>query len=434
MLGRATTRRALLLGGTGTALLAATPGAAGQRAPVHRTPTRVATWATAPTAVKPGKVIIVAGKTIRQVVHLSLGGDRPAVSLTNVFGAEPVRIGAARIALRRGSGGSTAIVPGTDRPLTFNGRTGAVLPAGGALTSDPADLIVPPGADLAISLYLPERTPIGTVSPRSFQSTVFADGDVTAATEPDVKWRVGRYLLLAGVSVRTTRSAATIAAIGDSITVGVNTQENANHRWTDLLATRLLAGDGSTGFRTVTGYRPAKRGVINLGISGNRLLSGFEEPTGRATEAAHSGPSARRRLDRDVLAHPGVRYLITLIGVNDLGRVPGTTADDLIAGHRELVARARSAGLRIFGGTMLPFGGAGRSYDKPDNRAERDRLNAWMRSAGEYDAVIDFDAAIRDPADPQRMLPAYDCGDHLHPNDAGMAALAEAVPLELFAD
>ncbi|WP_328469882.1 GDSL-type esterase/lipase family protein [Actinoplanes sp. NBC_00393] len=469
-LGRATSRRALLLGGAGTVLLAATPGAAGQRNPVREAPTRVATWATAPTAVKPGQVITVANQTIRQVVHLSVGGDRPCVTLTNTFGTSAVRIATARIALRRGTFDSVATVPGTGRQLTFGGRTEAVLPAGGTLTSDPADLILPPGGDLVISLYLPEPAPIGTVSPQSFQSTLIGDGDMTFATEPFAGSWVGRYLLLSGVTVRASRSAASIAALGDSITVGVRTQLNTNHRWTDLLATRLRLHDpdrddpgindvrftgAETGAETVAGSgagsgsvpagrlaqhgqvrKPGllrQRGVLNLGLSGNRLLVGFEQPTGRSGERAHAGPSAVRRLERDVLEQSGVRYLITLIGVNDLGQTPGTTAEDLIAGHREIISRGRRAGLRVYGGTLLPFGGARSTYDNARNRVERERFNTWMRTSGEYDAVIDFDAAIRDPRDPRRMLAAYDCGDHLHPNDAGMGALAAAVPLALFA-
>ncbi|MEU4429023.1 GDSL-type esterase/lipase family protein, partial [Actinoplanes sp. NPDC024001] len=217
-----------------------------------------------------------------------------------------------------------------------------------------------------------------------------------------------------------TRSAAAVAALGDSITAGVRSQENANRRWTDTLATRLRRAD-------------LDLGVLNLGISGNRLLTGFEEPTGRAGDSAHSGPSGLRRLHRDALGHARVRHLITLLGVNDLGRDPGTTADDLIAGHREIIARGRAAGVRVLGGTLLPMAGAPRAYDTAANQVERDRFNAWMRMAGEYDGVIDFDAAVRDPADPRRLLPAYDCGDHLHPNDAGMAALGAAVPLRLLA-
>ncbi|MFC7533367.1 SGNH/GDSL hydrolase family protein [Actinoplanes sp. GCM10030250] len=472
--GRATTRRALLLGGAGAALVAATPGAAGQRDPARQSHTRVGTWATAPTAVEPDKLIVVANQTIRQVVHLSLGGDQPAVRLTNEFGTTAVHLGAARIGLRAGTGASTAVIPGTDRPLTFAGRRTAVLPAGGTLVSDPADLTVPPGADLVISLYFPERTRLETASPRSFQTTVVAKGNVTALRDIvhldpasislGLRRRYGRYFLLAGVDVRTSRNSAAIAALGDSITCGVGSRTNTNHRWPDLLATRLrLAGQERTdmggtdlggadlggtdvsgadlGGADVSGADVSdaglELGVLNLGISGNRLLTGYERPTGRpvakrAGHSAHIGPSALSRFDRDVLAHSGVRHLITLIGVNDLGRSAGTTAEDLIAGHRELAARAHKAGLRVIGGTMLPFGGAPAHFDSRANQIERVRFNTWLRTTGAFDAVADFDAVIRDPARPRRMLPAYDSGDHLHPSDAGMAALATAVPLDLF--
>ncbi|MEV6304728.1 SGNH/GDSL hydrolase family protein [Actinoplanes sp. NPDC051861] len=345
--------------------------------------------------------------------------------LTNAFGAEPVHIGAATVALRaRGAGNETRTVPGTRRRLTFGGRRTAVLPAGGTLAGDPVGLVVPAGADLVISIHLPERTRIETASPRSFQTTLVTWGDTTAAADPAPRLRTGRWFLLAGVSVRSTRDATAIAALGDSITCGVGSRANANHRWPDLFAARLRAAGRDLG-------------VLNAGISGNRLLSGYDVPTGlpasrRAGRSAHVGQSALRRFDRDVLALPGVRHLVTLIGVNDLGRAKGTTAEDLIAGHRELAARGRRAGLRVIGGTMLPFGGAAEHFDTPANQVERARFNAWLRTAGEFDAVVDFDAAIRDPADPRRMLPAYDCGDHLHPGDAGMAALATAISTDLF--
>ncbi|MEV0900147.1 SGNH/GDSL hydrolase family protein [Actinoplanes sp. NPDC049802] len=378
------------------------------------------TWAAAPTAVPADKIQTLGDQTVRQVVHVSVGGDLPQVTLSNEYGAEPVRVGAARIGVRAGSGASTATIPGSDRPLTFNGATATVLAPGQALVSDPADLVVTAGADLVISLYLPERTRTGTVSPRAMQQHLVVAGDATGRSDPGPGRTITRYLWLTGVSIRAVRNTSAIVALGDSITTGVRTTGNANHRWPDLLAARLRAEGLS-------------RGVLNVGLSGNRLLFGYEDPTGSADEKASIGAAAVRRFDRDVLTHPGVGYVITLIGVNDLANPPARGAAEMIAGHRELIARSRAAGLRVIGGTLLPFGGSSRRYDTPANRRTRDQLNAWIRGGGEYDAVIDFDAVMRDPRNPRRLNPRYDCGDGLHPNDEGTAALGTAVPLNLFA-
>jgi lysophospholipase L1-like esterase len=418
---RALTRRGLMLAGAGAALVVGTPGKAGHGDPIHRLPVRVGTWAAAPTAVPAGKLLTLAGQTVRQVVHTSVGGDLPRVTLSNVYGAGPVRVGAASIAVRSGTGPSTETVPGRRRPLTFDGSTEVVIAPGRTVTSDYADLIVEHGADLVISLYLPDATPAGTISPRSKQTNLVVNGDATALDRPAAGRRITRYLWLSGVSVRTVRNASAIVALGDSITCGTETTDNSNHRWPDLLSARLRAG-----------AEPRARGVLNAGLSGNRLLFGYEDPTGRAHEKALIGAATLRRFDRDVLAHPGVRYVVTLIGVNDLANAPDLTAAQLIAGHRQLIARARGAGLAVYGGTLLPFGGASHRYNNAPNRAKRQELNDWIRGSGEYDAVIDFDAALRDPAAVNRMQARYDSGDGLHPNDAGTAALAMAVPLELF--
>ncbi|MEU4620917.1 SGNH/GDSL hydrolase family protein [Actinoplanes sp. NPDC023801] len=418
---RALTRRGLMLAGAGAAVVVGTPGKAGHGDPIHRLPVRVGTWAAAPTAVPAGKVLTLTGQTVRQVVHTSIGGDLPRVTLSNAYGAGPVRIGAASIGVRSGTGPSTDTVRARTRPLTFGGATEVVLQPGHAVTSDHADLIVEHGADLVISLYLPEGTQAGTISPRSKQTNLIVNGDATAVDRPGTGRRITRYLWLSGVSVRTVRNASAIVALGDSITCGTETTDNSNHRWPDLLSARLRAGAA-----------PCPRGVLNVGLSGNRLLFGYEDPTGRADEKALIGAATLRRFDRDVLAQPGVRYVVTLIGVNDLANAPDVTVGQLIAGHRILIAQARSAGLTVYGGTLLPFGGAPQRYNNAANRAKRQELNDWIRGSGEYDAVIDFDAAVRDPAAPTRMQVRYDSGDGLHPNDLGSAALAMAVPLELF--
>ncbi|GIE78208.1 SGNH hydrolase [Actinoplanes philippinensis] len=413
------TRRGLLLAGAGATVVIGAPGEAGEGDPVRHRPSRVGTWAAASTAVPAKKILTLAGETVRQVVHTSIGGDLPRVTLANTFGAEPVRIGAATIGVRAGAGRSCDTVPGTLRPLTFDGAPDTLLAPGGVLVSDPCDLLVEAGADLVISLYLPGEARPGTVSPRAKQSNLIVGGDATATDTPGRGRRTSRYLWLSGVSVRAGRDAAAVVALGDSITCGTKTTDSANHRWPDLLAGRLRAG-----------HRP--RGLLNAGLSGNRLLFGYEDRTGRAHPKASIGPAALRRFGRDVLGQPGVRYVVTLIGVNDLGNNPRLTAAQLIAGHRELIAKARVNGLRVYGGTLLPFAGAARRYDNPANEAKRQELNHWIRTAGQYDAVIDFDAAVRDLKDPRRMQPRYDSGDGLHPNDLGTAALAAAVPLELF--
>ncbi|WP_229072795.1 SGNH/GDSL hydrolase family protein [Actinoplanes sp. DH11] len=417
LLNRATTRRALLLGGTGAAVLAATPGTAGQRNPVLRVPNRVGTWAAPVTAQAPRTLFTLADHTVRQVIHTSVGGDQPRVRLSNEFGATPVPLGAVHLALRAGTGASSAIIPGTDRPLTFAGRPEAVIPAGGTLISDAADLIVPAGSDLVISLYLPERTEIATVTARALQTNRLVPGNRVAETDVDGK-AFGRYIFLAGVDVRARRSTTAIVAFGDSITCGVHSQENANHRWPDLFAARLR-GEG------------LDYGVLNVGISGNRVLTGPAGRTGKVGGNAFAGESGLRRFDRDVLAQPGASHVIVLHGVNDLGRKPSADVRELIDGHRELIARGHAAGLKMIGGTMLPFAGFAH-FDNARNRKGRDTFNAWLRDAREYDAIIDFDRALRDPAAPHRLAAAYDSGDHLHPDDRGMAALAAAVPLDLF--
>ena len=373
------------------------------------------------------------------MAHLSLGGAQLRLRLTNEFGAEPVRVGGVRVALRDGgfpTGAFAAALPRagapaadlrtrpqTDRLLTFDGRSEAVIPAGGTLRSDPVDLRCEAGADLVISIYLPDRTPIRTGNRTAMQENGTALGDVTAAPRVAAVRRFGQYLLLSDVAVRAPAGSTAVVAFGDSITCGSHTSIGANRRWPDLLARRMRAGG-------------LRRGVLNAGIGGNRLLTGTDPDGGRPAADAGVGLAGVRRFDRDVLGQHGVESVIVLLGVNDLvgnGTTGGLTADRLIAGHRELIARARDAGLRIFGGTVLPFRGALPQLDNPGNQQRRAVLNAWIRGGGEYDGVIDFDAALRDRNAPSRLRPAYDSGDGLHPNDAGMAAMAAAVPLSFFA-
>jgi lysophospholipase L1-like esterase len=418
------TRREVLALASGAAVTAAAfPGPASASG---RDDGWTATWAAAPTTIPPGTPLELAGQTVRQVVHTSLGGDRVRLRLTNEFGATPLRVGEVHVAIRAGDGASTDARPGTDRRITFGGRESVTVPAGSPVVSDPVRLTVPAGADLVISIYLPERTPVTTVAAFAFQENVIAAGNVTAAGHITPTSTITQYLFLSGVSVQS--GAGSVVTLGDSITNGANTETNANHRWPDLLATRFRAAG-------------IRRGVANVGVSGNRLLHDPNPAPGSPAEtfAAYFAHSALRRFDRDVVAQPGAAHLVVLIGVNDLGH-PGTVAplsetvgaDDLIWGHRQLIARARQAGLKAYGATILPFKGDTLGFYTPENERKRSALNRWIRTSGEYDGVIDFDKAVRDTADPERLAAAYDSGDHLHPNDAGMAAMAAAVPLRLF--
>jgi lysophospholipase L1-like esterase len=390
----------------------------------------VGTWATAPTTVPASSTAAFEKQTIRQTVHVSIGGSVLRVRLTNEFGATPLVIGEAHVARAAAPNApSRSIAPGTDRRLTFGGRASVTIPAGAPALSDPVRLPVPALSDLVVSLYLPQHTRVTTTHAFSFQDNVAAAGNVTGrrTVTPTVTFQ--RWDFLSGVSVLADRRASAVVALGDSITDGANTTPNTNSRWPDVLARRLQAA----------GLRD--RGVLNVGISGNRLLHDPNPPAGSAAEAfaAFFGQSALARFDRDVAARPGARYLTVLLGVNDLGH-PGTiapvsetvSATDLIFGYRQLIARAHERGLRVYGGTITPFANDTFGFDTPENRAKRHAVNRWIRTSREFDAVIDFDAAVRDPANPERLLPAYDSGDHLHPNDTGAAALARAVPLRLF--
>ncbi|WP_433827703.1 SGNH/GDSL hydrolase family protein [Actinoplanes sp. CA-015351] len=418
----ATRRQLFAVGGAAAAAGVALPGSAH----ASRAQGWVASWAAVPTTVPPGEPTVLSNQTVRHVVHGSIGGDELRIRLTNEFGETPLHVGAVHVALRAGSGASTDAVAGTDRRVTFGGRGDVTIPAGSPLVSDPVRLRLAPGGDLVISLYLPDRTPVTTLAAFAFQENVIANGDVAAARTVAPVITVAQDLFLSGVAVRARGSA--VVTLGDSITNGANTEANLNQRWPDLFAARLRAAG-------------LDRGVANVGVSGNRLLHDPNPPAGSGAEAFanYFGVSGLRRFDRDVLAQPGREYLVVLLGVNDLGH-PGTvaplsevvSADDLIFGHRQLISRAHQAGLRVFGGTILPFKGDTLGFYTPENERKRSALNRWIRSSGEYDGVIDFDRAMGDPADPQRLNPAYDSGDHLHPNAAGMAAMAAAVPVTWF--
>ena len=390
----------------------------------------IGTWATVPTAVPASGVRTVQDVTVRQVVHASVGGGSVRLRLTNEFGDAPLRLGAVHVGLRAGRTG-TDVRPGTDRRLTFGGEGSTTVPAGAPLLSDPVQLDLPDGGDLVVSIHLPEPTAVTTLHAFSYQDNVLAAGDVTAAPRVTATETLQQLWFLSGVSVLVPEreDAGALVALGDSITDGASTTAGANRRWPDLLAERLRATKDLDDV-----------GVLNEGISGNRLLHDPNPPAGSAAEgfAAFFGESALRRFDRDVASQPGARYLLVLLGVNDLGH-PGTvapeservSAEDVIDAHRQLIARAHEQGLEAFGATITPFEGDDLGFSSPENEAARLQVNHWIRTSGEYDGVVDFDAAVRDPRHPQRLAPRYDSGDGLHPNDAGMRAMAAAVPLRL---
>lgn len=382
----------------------------------------VGTWAAVPTATPATATPTLDNETIRQVIHTSVAGSEVRLRLTNEFGTQSLRIGEVHVARRAGTSG-TNIVPSTDRAVTFSGTRSPTIPAGSPMLSDPVRLPVPARADLVVSIYIPAPTAVTSLHAFANSGNVVAAGNV--ADDAAVTGRaVGQWYFLSTVSVRADRGADAVIALGDSITNGSTAQADTNQRWPDLLANRLR-----------------DTGMLNLGVAGNRLLHDPNPPPGSNAEnfAKFFGEAALRRFDRDVAAQPGARYVIVLLGVNDLGH-PGTvappsetvTAEEIIAAHRQLITRAHAEGLKIFGATILPFKDDTLGFYNEANEAKRQAVNHWIRTSGEYDGVIDFDKATRDPADPLRLNPAYDSGDHLHPNEKGAAAMAAAVPLRLF--
>jgi len=355
-------------------------------------------------------------QTLREIVHVSIGGSRVRVVLSNEFGTAPLIIGAASIALRDKD---ARIAANSNRALVFSGRPSVTIPAGASMISDPVDENVPPMGDLAIDLYLPaEMTPLTsplTVHAGASQTNyVSSTGNFAGTADLPVQTTTPSWYLLERVEVVAPAETGAIVTFGDSITDGARSTPNTNKRWPDHLAKRLLAGSGN-----------AKLAVLNTGIGGNRLLSDSID---------NFGINALARFDRDVLAQPGATYVVVLEGINDIGNARATplpSARDLIAAEQQIIERAHAHGLIIFGATLTPFEGA--AYFTPEGEAKRQVVNDWIRTSKAYDGVIDFDAATRDPASPGKFLPLYDSGDHLHPNDAGYEAMGKAIDLHLFA-
>ncbi|MEV1050724.1 SGNH/GDSL hydrolase family protein [Streptomyces sp. NPDC049887] len=357
------------------------------------------TWSAAPGEAG---VAPAGGHSVRNVVHTSLGGSEARITLSNLYGTEPLHIGRASIAV---AAGGAAAVPGSLRPVLFDGRRSVSVPPGGHVVGDPALLSVPEDGHLLVTLFLP--APGGgtvTLHARARQTSYLAEGDRTRdAGAARYTLRTSSWHHLTAVDVRNPAARGTVVALGDSLTDGAGSTPDTDRRWTDHLADRLRSGRW--------GY-----GVVNQGISGNRLLlDGI-------------GPSGLSRFDRDVLGRPGARVVVIALGVNDLLR-PAGTADPagVTAGLRSLADRARARGLRVVGATLMPFEGHPRY--SPALEAARQEINGAVRAGTVFDAVVDFDRALRDPYAPERLHPAYDSGDHLHPNDAGYARMAHSVDL-----
>jgi lysophospholipase L1-like esterase len=366
----------------------------------------------------PGAPTKIGAQTVRMVARATAGGTAVRVALSNSFGHAPVRIDAAWLA-RHERG--TAIHAGSARTLTFGGRAAVVLPTGAHIYSDPVEYDVPTQTDLVVSLHIPDEDVVPTTHEVGLRTAWLAPGDQAAARDLRDATAFRSYLWLAGIDVLARPTAATIVAIGDSVVDGMETTPDADAAWPSALARGLAAREDLP-----------PRAVINMGIAGNRVL----------LESDGMGASALARFDRDVLARPGVRWVVLSEGINDLffGAMPGmpeserATAEDVIVGYRMLIGRAHLHGLRVIGCTLLPIGGTFLCTAELD-RMHQD-VNRWIRDSGEFDAVVDLEAATRDPdpVGPVRMRAEFFSADGVHPNDAGQRAMAGAFDLDLFRD
>jgi lysophospholipase L1-like esterase len=423
-LGRRATWAALI--GSALAIPGPTHPAMGSSGSVEQDGRRwIGTWAAAPQPFLPGTLRSFRNRTLRLVVHTSAGGTRVRIRISNTFGDGPLTIGGAHVARRAAA---ADVDPTSDRTLTFHGRPSTTVPARSTVVSDPVELDAPALSDLAISLFLPGSAAATTSHALALQTSyVAADtGDFTAAARFPAAETITSWPFLTGVDVEASPHGAAVVAFGSSTTDGDGSTPDANRRWPDVLAERLQKG----------AVRAGAVGVLNQGIIGNRLLHDSpRQARDRFGEAL--GQAGVARFERDVLAQPGVRYVIIGLGSNDIA-FPGVftpptervSARDIIAGYRRLIARAHRRGVRVVGTTIPPF--EGRDSHTPDKEVVRRAVNGWIRGSAAFDAVVDFDAVLRDPSRPTRLLPAYDSGDHLHSNDAGYAAMANAIPLALF--
>jgi len=357
------------------------------------------------------------GQTVRQMATVSIGGKQIRVVLSNEYGERPLKIGAAQVALAdKGS----AIAAGTGKPLTFGGSPSIVIPPGAPVMSDPVDLAVPALGTVAVSFFVPDVTPVTTFHWDARQTMYIVAGNKVAETDFKPDSTVVARILLSEILVDRQANARAIVTFGDSITDGDSSTIDANHRWPDVLARRLIDAGGP----------PVA--ILNQGISGARILTD------------RMGVNALARFDRDVLRHRYADTVILMMGINDIGWpdsilepiAPAPSADDVIAGYKQLVARAHLHKMRIIGATLTPFeetfkGSPLEGYYNADKEKKRQAINKWIRESGAFDAVLDFDAVVRNPSRPSYIQAIYDAGDHLHPNDAGYKAMAESIDLKL---
>jgi lysophospholipase L1-like esterase len=400
--------------------LAALPFAGASRGELYETFAWVGSWASAQQIPEPQNALALddlRDATLRQIVHLSAGGPSLRVHLSNAFGTAPLHLTGVHVA-HPVSNASSAIDPATDKPLTFSGHPDVIIPAGAEYVSDRLDAPLAPGSDLAVSMHYDQPPQQQTGHPGSHATSYITHGDLVSAADLPRARKIEHWYQLSAIDVNSAPGAFSIVAFGDSITDGHGSTTNGNDRWPDVLAGRFQGA----GLRNT--------GILNEGIGGNHLL----------TDGL--GPNALARFDRDVLAQTAIGCVILLEGVNDIGGLarthPATPAEHatlvqrITGAYEQIILRAHTAKLRVIGATILPFAGSDYYHPDPASEADRQAVNAWIRTPGRFDALIDFDQVTRDPAHPERLRPAYDSGDHLHPSPAGYAAMAKAIPLALF--
>jgi lysophospholipase L1-like esterase len=347
----------------------------------------------------------LSNNTLRQVVHVTLGGSKLRLQFSNAYGSSPVTIKAAHLAVSKGG---SAIDTATDKALTFKGVPSVTIPAKEAVYSDTIDFSAAPLSNLAVSIYFGKTSADVTGHPGSRTTSYIQTGDAVKAADMESAAKTDHWYILSGIDLWLDDSYACVVTLGDSITDGRGSTTNGNDRWPDNLARRLQA-DANT----------VKIGVLNQGIGGNAVVSGG------------LGPTALVRFKHDVLGQNGVRWVIVLNGVNDIGGSKSQkVATDLISAYEQFINKAHAHDILVYGVPILPFGGS--MYDSNDHEAARQTVNKWIRTSGKFDAVIDLDAAVCDPANPTKLLPAYDTGDHLHLSVAGYQKMAEAIDLNLF--
>lgn len=373
----------------------------------------VTTWGCGPQLTEPGNLppAPLANSTLRQFVHVTLGGKHLRVRLSNAYGTDPVTLNSVHVALSAGAGsaGDGEINPTTDKVLKFHGAPSITIPPGEVVLSDPFDYSLPALTNLAVTIYFGNIS-ASTINghPGSRTTSFIKPGNVVTATNMSGASTTAHWYIITGVNVLAPASSRAVVVLGDSITDGRGSTTDGNDRWPDNLARRVATNSAT-----------ADVAVVNMGIGGNAVVSGG------------LGPTALARFDRDVLSQRGARWLIVFEGVNDIGGSSSqVVATNIINAFGQFIDKAHARGLLAYGATITPFGGS--FYDSAAHETARTTVNDWIRNSGRFDTVIDFDAAVRDPANPNRLLPAYDSGDHLHLNPTGYQAMAVAIPLTLF--